>query len=146
MLAPRPTEALAKGPEQSVESPKIGFEEEFKAERKKNIDLEATNKTLSTKVDTLQARIRSLSKEGEDPAPAPPLAEKPEAAPVAETKPHYVGAWQQFCPDCGVPNPEFHDETECSTCHMHLGSKEGLAKIKACPNCGGVKAKELAKR
>jgi hypothetical protein len=58
-------------------------------------------------------------------------------------KPHYVGTWQQYCPDCGDKNPEFKDETECPDCHMHLGAKDQVEKLKACPNCGGHKAVEL---
>ena len=60
-----------------------------------------------------------------------------------EGKPHYIGAWQQFCPTCGDKNPNFKDETECEDCHTHLGSKEVAEKLRACPNCGGHRAKKL---
>jgi ribosomal protein S27AE len=71
------------------------------------------------------------------------VTEKKEEPPAPA--PHYVGKWQKYCPTCGDANPEFKDETLCSTpgCGMHLGAVEDLPKIKACPNCGGKEAKTI---
>lgn len=76
--------------------------------------------------------------------PAPPAPHDPEADHGHETgKPHYIGAWQRYCPTCGDENPEFKDETQCEDCGAHLGAKETAEKLKACPNCGGHRAKRL---
>jgi len=74
----------------------------------------------------------------------PPAPPDPEADHGHETgKPHYIGAWQRFCPTCGDENPDFKDETQCEDCGAHLGAKETAEKLKACPNCGGHKAKRI---
>jgi ribosomal protein S27AE len=74
------------------------------------------------------------------PAPA-------EEAHAESAKPHYVGTWQQYCPDCGDKNPEFKDETICNPkkggCGMHLGAAKDVEKLKACPNCGGQHAARI---
>jgi archaellum component FlaD/FlaE len=57
--------------------------------------------------------------------------------------PHFVGSWERFCPECGLENPEFKDETKCKDCSMHLGSAASVEKLKACPNCGGKHAVPL---
>jgi DNA-directed RNA polymerase subunit RPC12/RpoP len=75
---------------------------------------------------------------------APQASHDPEADHGHETgKPHYIGAWQRFCPTCGDENPDFKDETQCEDCGAHLGAKETAEKLKACPNCGGHRAKRL---
>ena len=60
-----------------------------------------------------------------------------------EGKPHYIGAWQQYCPTCGDKNPDFKDETKCKDCGTHLGAVEIAEKLKACPNCGGHNAERI---
>ena len=62
---------------------------------------------------------------------------------VSKEQPHFIGTWQHYCPTCGDANPDFKDETECSTCHTHLGAAATAEKLKACPNCGGKQAKRL---
>jgi len=62
-----------------------------------------------------------------------------------ENEPHFIGAWQRYCPTCGDQNPNFKDETECVTCHTRLGAREVAQKLKACPNCGGKNAKVIQK-
>lgn len=100
-------------------------------------DLKAATKRRE-KADYVTSR--SHPEEGKE---APKALEEPQKEnPPA---PHFVGKWQKFCPACGDPNPEFKDETLCSTpgCGMHLGAVEDLPKIKACPNCGGKEAHKL---
>jgi Zn finger protein HypA/HybF involved in hydrogenase expression len=72
-----------------------------------------------------------------------PPETKTEPPKTAETAspPHYVGSWQHYCPTCGGENENFKDETECVDCGMHLGAAADLKDLKACPNCGGHKAK-----
>jgi ribosomal protein L37AE/L43A len=74
-----------------------------------------------------------------------------------EEIPHYVGPWQRYCTKCGrtdaegkwIPqeNPDFKDEVMCDPdqggCGMHLGEYEKAITMKACPNCGGKKAKRI---
>lgn len=70
--------------------------------------------------------------------------DQPEQTEKNLPEPHFVGKWQKHCPTCGDKNPEFKDETVCDPdkggCGMHLGSKDDVEKMKACPNCGGSKA------
>jgi DNA-directed RNA polymerase subunit RPC12/RpoP len=40
------------------------------------------------------------------------------------------------CPDCGVRNPNFKDETKCARCDMHLGAYEEAKALEKCPFCG----------
>ncbi len=55
------------------------------------------------------------------------------------SKVHYVKSYHQNCPECGEPNPEFKDETECSSCHKPLGGLETAQNLPGCPYCGGMK-------
>ena len=104
--------------------------------------LEALRRKREIKKPT-QDEHPSVSTEGKQP-PSPPTPPDPHAGHGHEEgKPHYIGAWQQFCPTCGDKNPDFKDETECEDCHAHLGSKEVAEKLNACPNCGGHQAKKL---
>ena len=83
---------------------------------------------------------RSVPQNGNIPADTTTEAHKSEETSV---KPHFVGHWQRYCPECGEQNPDFKDEIECEGCGMHLGAKEDAVKLKACPNCGSKKAKEI---
>lgn len=74
----------------------------------------------------------------ESPPPSTPKLDGHE-----EGKPHFVGSWQKFCPTCGIPNPDFKDETKCKDCGTHLGAFETANKLKACPNCGGHRAERI---
>ena len=67
---------------------------------------------------------------------------------------HLVPDWSMLCPECGKPNPNFKDETECRNCHAHTGSIETVKKLaldaekrgdptKVCPYCGTDKFKDL---
>ncbi len=78
-----------------------------------------------------------------DPLPSTATEPKTDEHGHEEGKPHYIGAWQQFCPTCGDKNPDFKDETVCQDCGQHLGAKETVEKLKACPNCGGHRAKAI---
>jgi len=108
-------------------------------------------KEKDARIAKLEEDLKEATKRREQSAK---VYEKLHPEPVKETKmeqkkeeapPHFVGKWQKFCPACGDPNPEFKDETVCSTpgCGMHLGAIEDLPKLKACPNCGGKEAKKL---
>jgi predicted RNA-binding Zn-ribbon protein involved in translation (DUF1610 family) len=113
--------------------------EEKAARAKAERDLEALRKKRETK----------KPKEGEGLPPStsspykPLVEEKHDEHGHEEGKPHYIGAWQHFCPTCGDPNPDFKDETICTDCGTHLGAKEVAEKLKACPNCGGHSAKVI---
>jgi len=87
---------------------------------------------------------QAASKTSQPPAPVD-RAEHTADHGHEETKPHYVGAWQQFCPTCGEKNPDFKDEVVCDDCGAHLGAREIAEKMKACPNCGGHKASVIKK-
>lgn len=96
----------------------------------------------------LEAKVKA-----QNPPNQPSLVQSPNSEPSppnhdhshSEGQPHYIGAWQQYCPTCGDKNPEFKDEVECADCHTHLGAKELAVKLKACPNCGGTHAREIKK-
>ena len=105
--------------------------------------LEALRRKREQPKKPTQDEHPSASTEGKQTS-SPPAPPDPHAGHGHEDgKPHYIGAWQQFCPTCGDKNPNFKDETECEDCHAHLGSKEVAEKLKACPNCGGHRAKKL---
>lgn len=74
----------------------------------------------------------------------------PEKTEKIVQEPHFIGNWQKHCPTCGDTNPDFKDEIECDKdeggCGMHLGAKDNLKNLKACPNCGGTKAKLIEKK
>lgn len=124
-------------------------------EEKKTVEIDAQE------LLDLRAEIEQLKKEKPKKTvekhggkkQTPPLTLTPPASPPAsatehgheEGKPHYIGAWQKYCPTCGDSNPDFKDETECEDCHIHLGAKEVAEKLKACPNCGGHRAKVIKK-
>jgi hypothetical protein len=80
----------------------------------------------------------------EDPLPSTATEPKTDEHGHTEGMPHYVGSWQRYCPTCGDQNPEFKDETVCEDCGQHLGAKDLVQKLKACPNCGGHKAKAIS--
>lgn len=102
---------------------------------------EASIKGYKGQVAILQRRYHA-------PEPAPGETEQEtgrEEPPTEKVEPpaHFVGPWQQYCADCGDKNPDFKDETKCTACGMHLGSKDAAPKLKACPNCGGKDAEVL---
>jgi predicted RNA-binding Zn-ribbon protein involved in translation (DUF1610 family) len=103
-------------------------------------DLEALRKKRAKASNTTPT-------ETDKPKPSAPGAsnetEKHDKHGHEEGKPHYIGAWQHFCPTCGDPNPDFKDETVCTDCGTHLGAKDVAEKLKACPNCGGHSAKVI---
>ena len=121
--------------------------------------LETENKSLKQELAEAKAAAEKLKKEMQaataragkeakkvaaSKTSTPPAPHDPEADHGHETgKPHYIGAWQRFCPTCGDENPEFKDETQCEDCGAYLGAKETAEKLKACPNCGGHRAKRI---
>jgi hypothetical protein len=93
-----------------------------------------------------KAASKTSKTENTNPKPAEPIRD--EAVPQdshshEEGKPHFIGSWQRYCPTCGDQNPEFKDETVCEDCGTHLGAKQIVEKLKACPNCGGTRAKAI---
>lgn len=133
-------------PEKSVEAPP-----------KENEELV----TLKKQIDTLQRQVQIYKAREKNPKvnrtkPSEKLMPEKEKSqdetssqkldsPHHPGMPHYVGVWEKYCPECGDPNPDFKDEMECSSCHMHLGAEATVEKLKACPNCGGRAAKRLGK-
>ena len=105
--------------------------------RKREQPKKVSNETLPG------SKTEGGAKPGASTETKPPLVSNGDMHGHEDGKPHYIGAWQQFCPTCGDKNPDFKDETECEDCHAHLGSKEVAEKLRACPNCGGHRAKKL---
>jgi predicted RNA-binding Zn-ribbon protein involved in translation (DUF1610 family) len=106
-------------------------------------DLKTENATLKKQIAGYKMReIARNRRPAVEEKPAPPPAET-HTEETAEAKPHYVGSWQQYCPDCGDKNPAFKDETVCKTCGMHLGAAAEVERLKACPNCGNKGARRL---
>jgi len=105
-------------------------------------ELENSKKTIETlKKEENKKPTKKSAPEPKEPEPSKPSVEETHGH--EEGKPHYIGAWQQYCPTCGDKNPDFKDETQCEDCGAHLGAKETAEKLKACPNCGGHSAKKL---
>ena len=101
--------------------------------------MRAKNKSLTESVSRLRKKEGVESMAAEHPAAAPE-AEKPEKPSEPEKKgvDHARSITDQFCPECGDPNPEFKDETECKECGRSLGAVETLSRVKQCPGCGAT--------
>ena len=70
----------------------------------------------------------------------PSEAKKEEINPHEAPDKHFIKPYDKVCTTCGEKNDQFKDETMCDGCGKHLGAKEFLPKIKACPDCGSTKA------
>lgn len=100
---------------------------------------------LKAELENSKKTIETLEKETESKEPEPSKPSVEETRAHKEGIPHFIGAWQQYCPTCGDKNPDFKDETTCDSCGVHLGAKEVAEKLKACPNCGGHNASMIKK-
>lgn len=127
----------------SVEESTTKLAEEVADLRKELVESKAAAEKYKKDAQAATARAgKEAKKQAAVKPPATP--HDPEADHGHEQgKPHYIGAWQRFCPTCGDENPDFKDETQCEDCGAHLGAKETAEKLKACPNCGGHRAKKL---
>lgn len=137
--------------------PRFSFEDELKAERRKNIESDATIDELKAKVKSLtEQNSRLRKKEPEQSEPKPEVMAPPQSAPAATPAPapavpqaptHSMSITDAYCPTCGETNPQFKDETECKECGHALGAIETLAQVKNCPGCGasGKIARKKAK-
>jgi hypothetical protein len=126
--------------------PKLDFGSELKEAMKRNLELEAKlessearNKSKDTQLSELRKKLGAAS----EPKPEPEPAVVPQPAPAAPPEPektkvveHSMSITDAFCPECGGPNPDFKDETECIECGHPLGAIATLDKVKNCPGCG----------
>jgi hypothetical protein len=101
------------------------------------------NENAALKKQIAGYKMREIARNKRPVTDIPPTQPAPAEEAHTEEKPHYVGSWQQWCPDCGEKNPAFKDETVCKTCGMHLGAAAEVEKLKACPNCGQKGARRL---
>jgi hypothetical protein len=133
---------MPKDDDSNPQPPKFSFEEEFRTEHRKVVDLETSNSQKDTKIDSLQAEIRKLRKEtGAQSEPKPDVAttkagEPPAPVPKIDEPKHAMSITDDFCPTCGEANQEWKDETECADCKHPLGAVATLGKVKNCPGCG----------
>lgn len=126
--------------------PRISFEEDFKAERRANLELKAqledTQRRYKSQGEENSRLRKKLSEASEprqpepEPAAAPPAPAPAPPTPAAEPKVHAMSITDAYCPECRQPNAEFKDETECKNCGRGLGAIATLPKVKACPGCG----------
>ena len=139
------TEKPVKKEEISTEESATKLAEEVADLRKELVESKAAAEKYKKDAQAATARAgKEAKKVAASKTSTPPAPPDPEADHGHETgKPHYIGAWQRFCPTCGDENPDFKDETQCEDCGAHLGAKETAEKLKACPNCGGHKAKRI---
>lgn len=104
---------------------------------------------LLRKLERLEKENRGLRGMNARNKPKEPeiKSDEPQTEPEKAPGPHYVKPYDRFCTDCGGPNPTFKDEMICDKekggCGKHLGSVADVAKLKACPDCGGTSAKAL---
>jgi hypothetical protein len=105
---------------------------------KKDSEISNLQKELAEVKARRNVADKEYARKHPEPTETSKIEEKKEEPPKP---PHFTGSWQKWCPTCGDTNPNFKDETICSTpgCGQHLGAEEGIKDLKACPNCGGHK-------